>query len=141
MNRVTDIEALETSLKETQDLIDIIQRKYKSFPDVEHSKTVAALVHLVGKELGMIVKERKSTLELNQTIREKILELETETRLATEQSTDHWKQAEEAKKRAEDAKKNADDAKKRFEEDASRVAVGDEVQKKVCLATPSHPNL
>jgi hypothetical protein len=59
MIRDTDIEALDTSLKETQDLIDIIHRKYKSFPDVEHSKSVAALVHLVGKKLGMIVKEKE----------------------------------------------------------------------------------
>lgn len=134
MNRDTDIEALDTSLKETQDLIDIIHRKYKSFPDVEHSKSVAALVHLVGKELGMIVKERKLTLELNQTLREKIQDLETETnnrRLATERADAQSKEAKLAEKRAEDAKK-------RFEEDASRVVVGDEVQKKVCLATPSH---
>jgi hypothetical protein len=59
VNRDTDIEALNTSLKETQDLIDIMHRKYKSFPDVEHSKSVAALVHLVGKKLGMIVKEKE----------------------------------------------------------------------------------
>jgi predicted translin family RNA/ssDNA-binding protein len=50
MNETT-IEALETSLKEIQDLIDTIHRKYKMFPDVEHSNTVAALVHLVGKSL------------------------------------------------------------------------------------------
>jgi hypothetical protein len=49
MNETTNIKALETSLKETQDLIDTIHRKYKKFPDVEHSNTVAALVHLVGK--------------------------------------------------------------------------------------------
>ena len=127
MNEQTDIEALETSLKETQDLINIIHRKYKAFPDVENSKNVAALVHLVGKELGMIVKERTSTVELNRTLREKIQDLETQANIlkfATGQA--------EAKLR------EADVAKKRFEEDASRVAIGDMVQQKVILFPTLH---
>jgi hypothetical protein len=79
MNTIKDIEALEPNLKETKDLLDAIYRKYKMFPDVEHSQKVAALVHLVGKELEMIMKERKSSVELNKTLREKIQEYDTKT--------------------------------------------------------------
>lgn len=75
MNRDTDIEALDTNLEKTQDLIDIIHRKYKSFPDVEHSKSVAALVHLVGKTLGMIVKEKEINTRVESDPSGKDLEL------------------------------------------------------------------
>jgi hypothetical protein len=120
MNETTNIKALETSLKETQDLIDTVHRKYKKFPDVEHSNTVAALVHLVGKELNLIVKERKSTVELNRILREKIHALENET-----------SKLEVAIADANNQRRTALDAEKEFKKNASRVAIGDEVQQTV----------
>jgi len=126
MNEIISIEDIQTSLKETKDLIDAIYRKYQRFPDVEHSQTVAALVHLVGKELEMIIANRKSAIELNQILQGRIREFDESTnnlRIALSE--------------AEKEKRAASAAEKRLQKEAARVAVGDLVEKKVRALPPS----
>ena len=126
MNEIISIEDIQTSLKETKDLIDAIYRKYQRFPDVEHSQTVAALVHLVGKELEMIIANRKSAIELNQILQGRIREFDespNSLRIALSE--------------AEKEKRAASAAEKRLQKEAARVAVGDLVEKKVRALPPS----
>jgi hypothetical protein len=68
----------------------------------------------------LIVKERKSTVELNQILRDKIHALENETN-----------KLEVAIADANNQRRTALDAEKEFKKNASRVAIGDEVQQTV----------
>lgn len=71
-----DTHSLQTMLQETQDRLVNVHRKYKVLRDVEHSDNVAALVHLIVKDIKMLVQEKTSAVELNRIFQEKPRELD-----------------------------------------------------------------
>ena len=79
MNINEDINNLIPNFQDTITLINTISQRYKQFPEIQHSKTVAALVHQVGKELSLIIEEKKSAIELNNILRNRIGELDAKT--------------------------------------------------------------
>lgn len=60
----------DRALEETLALLQAMTLKYRALPDVPNSRNAAALVHMVGKELSMIVDQKKSTITPNATLRE-----------------------------------------------------------------------
>jgi hypothetical protein len=119
MDRPVEIADLDLGLKSTLKLIENVKLRYEKFPDVEHTRSVAAVANRIGVELQLIVKEKTAASNLKRACEQELenvrlqkLNVQEELQKATETK----RMFAESEQRAKAANKKADEAKRITEE-------------------------